>query len=605
MITNTEKIIALYCRVSTDIQREKESISTQVSRLTEYAKEHHLNYKIYKDNGYSAKDVNRPALKQLIQDIKEDKINSVVVTALDRISRSVKNLIDLLELFESHSVSFKSLTQPLDTSSAIGRAFLNLLGIFAELERGMTAERVRESMRNKAKTEGRWLGGVLPYGYKNENKKLVIVTEEARVVKIIFNKYLELESLRGVTHFLNSTERKTRKGYSWASASISRILTNPTYIGKTWYGKRQSSTLTGKLKSAPKEEWIITDGEHKPIIDKSTFEKVGEILKRQYVKPRRKLSEFLLSGLVRCGKCNGAMSGYSQVKDGKLYAYYKCHHHGSKGSAVCKGETITKDTLEKIVTDKILIMVENNKFKVDMKKALDVFNKKIDNEERPLSEEKKQLENRNLIIRQKKRNLLEAIEDKTIDKETYKNRISELETEFEKNQNRLYQIETKLNDLGIDQVSFETVYESLNDFKKSFKKLSYVGKKELLWQIVSKIVVKDSQIDIDLFFLPSLFSSSICSHTDNPAVQNTNFCPLVYTFDIEVNPLDFSPKYPQNPRTLGQRIRKARMDSGLMIKELAAQIGVTEDTVINWEIRGINPAGRNLDKVQDFLKNPC
>ena len=84
--------------------------------------------------------------------------------------------------------------------------------------------------------------------------------------------------------------------------------------------------------------------------------------------------------------------------------------------------------------------------------------------------------------------------------------------------------------------------------------------------------------------------------------QNTNFCPLVYTFDIEVNLLDFNPKYPKNPRTLGQGIRKARMDSDLMIKELAAQIGVTEDTVINWEIGGIKPVGRNLEAVKGFLE---
>lgn len=89
--------------------------------------------------------------------------------------------------------------------------------------------------------------------------------------------------------------------------------------------------------------------------------------------------------------------------------------------------------------------------------------------------------------------------------------------------------------------------------------------------------------------------------TDNPAVQNTNFCPLVYTFDIDVNLLDFNPKYPKNPRTLGQKIRKARMDKGLFIRQLASQIGVTEDTVINWEIRGRKPVGRNMERVKRFF----
>lgn len=89
--------------------------------------------------------------------------------------------------------------------------------------------------------------------------------------------------------------------------------------------------------------------------------------------------------------------------------------------------------------------------------------------------------------------------------------------------------------------------------------------------------------------------------TGNPAAHNTNFCPLVYTFDIEVNLLDFNPKYPKNPQTLGERIRKARMDKGLMIKELAQLIGVTEDTVINWEIRNIKPIGSSMEKLKATL----
>ncbi|MCX5704033.1 MAG: helix-turn-helix transcriptional regulator [Candidatus Omnitrophica bacterium] len=87
--------------------------------------------------------------------------------------------------------------------------------------------------------------------------------------------------------------------------------------------------------------------------------------------------------------------------------------------------------------------------------------------------------------------------------------------------------------------------------------------------------------------------------------HNDNICPLVYTLKIEVNMLDFNPKYPKNPQTLGEKIRKARMDKGLMIKELAAQIGVTDDTVINWEIRGMMPQGKSRERVREFLKNSC
>ena len=502
-------INAAYCRVSTDIQKEKgESIDNQKSRLSEYAKGKHQNIKIYEDVG-SAKDTNRPALTRLIREIKEGKVKSVSVTKLDRITRSIRDLIDLLELFEDNGVDFKSITQPLDTSTAMGRGFLRLLGEFAQMEREMISERVGEDMRHRAKN-GKWNGGVVPYGYRVENKKLYINHEESEVIKKIFNKYIKLESLRGVTHWLNKNGCKTRNGKTWAATSISRILSNPTYIGKLWYNKRSSSKTTGKLKNRPKEEWIKSNGQHKPIISGKMFNRVQEIIKRQTREPRRKMSNYLLSGLVRCGKCGGGMSGYTQkkvtYKGDMVYPYYKCNTHKSKGDSVCEGNSINKKMLESIVIEKVLELTESNKFKVDVKRALSAFNKKVKREENPLRSEKNRLDRRSNEISRKKRNLLECLEDGTIDKELYKGRIVELNLELDKNRSKLYEIESKINDIGIEDISFNSVYESIGNFKNNWKHLDYTGKKDLLWSIISKVVVKGEKIKIDLFFLPSLFS---------------------------------------------------------------------------------------------------
>ncbi len=539
------KLIALYCRVSTDIQKEKgESIINQKSRLQEYAKEKHLSAIVYEDAGYSAKDTNRPAINRLIREIKEGKISSVIVTKLDRITRSIKDLLELLELFEEHEVAFKSLTQPLDTSTAMGRGFLRLLGEFAQMEREMISERVGEDMRHRAKN-GKWNGGVIPYGYTTnslefkklmnsrlpkekaetkanriapEKKKLYINRNEARVVRKIYEKYVELESLRAVTHWLNSNGYKTRNNKTWASASIERIITNPTYIGKIWYNKKVSSKTTGKLKKRPREEWIVCKGLHKPIIEEKLFNKAQKIKKRQTREPRRKMSNYLLSSLVRCGKCGGSVNGYTQKKitpkgEEQLYPYYKCHTRHSKGSSVCKGNTIRKDTLERLVIGKILELIESDKFNVDIKHALNIFSKKVKQGGKSLRSEKKRLEQRNNKIGLKKRNLLEALEDKTIDKEIYKMRIAELNSEYDKNQKSLYEVESRINDIGIEDVSFNSVYEILKNFRESWKNLGYSGKKNLLWSLISKITVNDKKIKIDLFFLPSLFSN-ISSCTD-------------------------------------------------------------------------------------------
>ncbi len=540
------KLISLYCRVSTDMQREKgESMINQKSRLLEYAKEKHLFPKIYEDAGYSAKDINRPSLDRLIKDIKEGKVSSVVVTKLDRITRSIKDLLELLELFEEHEVAFKSLTQPLDTSTAMGRGFLRLLGEFAQMEREMISERVGEDMRHRAKN-GKWNGGVIPYGYTTnslefkklinsglskekaetkanriapEKKKLYINRNEAGVVRKIYEKYIELESLRAVTHWLNYNGYKTRNNKTWASASIERIITNPTYIGKIWYNKKVSSKTTGKLKKRPREEWIVCKGLHKPIIEEKLFNTAQKIKKRQTREPRRKMSNYLLSGLIRCGKCGGSVNGYTQKKINskgeQLYPYYKCHTRHSKGSSVCKGNTIRKDTLERLVIGKILELIEGDKFKVDIKHALNIFSKKVKQGSKSLRSEKKRLEQRNNKIGLKKSNLLECLEDRTIDKELYKCRIAELNSEYDKNQKSLYEVESRINDIGIEDVSFNSVYEILKDFRESWKNLGYSGKKNLLWSLISKITVNDKKIKIDLFFLPSLFSkvSNISSCT--------------------------------------------------------------------------------------------
>ena len=531
-------IDALYCRVSTEMQRDKgESIDNQISRLKEYAKEKHLNFKVYEDAGYSAKDTNRPAVSRLLTDIKDGKVQSVIVTKLDRITRSIKDLLDLLELFEKHEVAFKSITQPLDTASAMGRGFLRLLGEFAQMEREMVSERVGEDMRHRAKS-GKWNGGIVPFGYAvyamvfkdllksgltkeqaerrvskiaPEKKKLFVNPDEARIIKKIYEKYLRLESIRGVTHWLNSRGYRTRKRITWSSVSVSRILTNPTYIGKLCYNKRVSSKTTGKLKKRPEKEWIICDGQHDPIIRKAMFDRAQRILERQKREPRRKMSEYLLSGLVRCGHCGGSLNGYTQRKKTaageKLYSYYKCHTNQSKGRSVCSGTAINKERLEKLVIDKILSLSESKGFKIDAKKALEEFNKRIKKEDKPLREGKKRLEMRNADIERKKRSLLECLEDKAIDKETYKKRTTELNEEFEKNQTRLYGIDSKLNDMGIEDMSFKSVYEALRDFKSSWDHLEYIGKKDLLWALVSKITVKEKEINVELFFLPSIFSN--------------------------------------------------------------------------------------------------
>src|SRR5918912_1614179 len=177
-----ERWLAGYPRVSTEMQMERDSLTNQVQALEAYGASHGSDLRLYREEGVSAKDTQRPALQRLLADVRAGRVEAVVVTKLDRISRSLHDLLDLMALFEAHGVKFISLRDNIDTSGPVGRFMLHILGAIAELERAITAERVAEDMKLRAR-RGKWNGGLAPYGRRMEDGQLVIVPEEAAVLE--------------------------------------------------------------------------------------------------------------------------------------------------------------------------------------------------------------------------------------------------------------------------------------------------------------------------------------------------------------------------------------------------------------------------------------
>jgi site-specific DNA recombinase len=170
-----------YVRVSTEMQVERDALKNQVQALEAYATAHALNIRLYTEEGISAKDTDRPKLQELLADVRAGRVRSIVVSKLDRISRSLADLLDLMRLFDEHEVKFVSLRDNIDTSGPVGRFMLHILGAIAELERGITAERVAEDMKLRAR-RGNWNGGLAPYGRRMEDGQLQVVPEEADIL---------------------------------------------------------------------------------------------------------------------------------------------------------------------------------------------------------------------------------------------------------------------------------------------------------------------------------------------------------------------------------------------------------------------------------------
>jgi site-specific DNA recombinase len=197
-----DRWVAGYPRVSTDVQMERDSLANQVQALEGYGASRGLTLRMYREEGVSAKDTERPALQQLLADLRAGRVDAVVVTKLDRISRSLHDLLDLMALFEAHAVKFISRRDNIDTSGPVGRLMLHILGAIAELERGILAERVAEDMKLRAQ-RGKWNGGLAPYGRRLEAGRLTIVPEEASVLQRMRELLLERRTWRGVAVALN------------------------------------------------------------------------------------------------------------------------------------------------------------------------------------------------------------------------------------------------------------------------------------------------------------------------------------------------------------------------------------------------------------------
>ncbi len=558
------KLIAGYARVSTEMQVERDSIINQQEHLRRFAELRGMPVKLYVDPGVSAKDRDRPAFLAMIEAIQRGEIALVVVTKLDRITRSLRDLIWLLDLFEQHGVKFISITETFDTSTAIGRFGLNLLGNVAQLERELTAGRVASDMLDRAR-RGRWNGGVVPHGYVSQSlayrqhleqkarqslngkghiraevlkeakrleadpavkseaevharqrvptsKSLVINEDEARIVNEIYDLYLKHGSFRAVVHALNSQGLLTRNGETWAATSIRRILTNPTYYGALTYNKRRGIKRTSKPR--PAEEHIIVENVVPAIITKEKFEAAQQIIAQQkYVPPASKSSDYLLTGLVRCEHCGGKLHGYTGFsKRGKrTYRYYRCSTHTSKGSAVCKGNSIDVNTLENLVVGELKKLGLNPALLVERTTEQA---QRFQAEVVPLKNKAAVLEGKLRELERRSLNLIELYEQTMITKDEFATRRKSLEAEKATAEQELMNVRTELAANELSRYDVESVVSTLRTLGEVFDHLEFAERRELLRSVLEKVVVGKHSVTYNVFALPGLAIVD-SSHTVN------------------------------------------------------------------------------------------
>jgi site-specific DNA recombinase len=290
----------------------------------------------YDDGGYSGGTLERPALKRLMEHIEARRVDVVVVYKIDRLSRALMDFAKLVEVFDRNAVTFVSVTQSFNTTNSMGRLTLNILLSFAQFERELTGERIRDKFA-ASRRKGMWMGGWAPLGYNIQDRKLVINAAEAAHVRFIFERFARLGSVTKLIPILAAEGIKAKSGKPVEKGYLYRIISNPVYIGEAVH----------KGTSYP--------GEHQAIIDRPLWERVEDILK---VSPRKRAVQSrartpaLLKGLI-FGPRGTAMTPSHTRRNGKLYRYYVAMDVLKRGAEPGPVSRIAAGDVERAVVDQL------------------------------------------------------------------------------------------------------------------------------------------------------------------------------------------------------------------------------------------------------------
>lgn len=494
---------AIYTRQSID-KKDSVSIENQIDFCKKEISEKD-NYKIYTDKGFSGSSIKRPAFEEMIQDIEKGVISKVVVYKLDRISRSILDFSNIMEIFNNYDVQFVSVTEKFDTSTPMGRAMLNITAVFAQLERETIQQRIKDAYYTRGK-KGMFLGGNLPYGFDKEetiidNKKssILIQNKHAETVKEMYRMYSEENmSLRQISTFLNKENIKSHSNKNWDSHKVSRTLKNPVYVkaDADIYSFFQSKNciMVNDIKEFKGEHGLFSFGNiqsqgnkfkdfsgyhialapHKGIVDSKTWIVCQyRLSNNKQIKNTGKSKKTWLSGLVKCGYCSYSMG----INTAGNISYYRCM--GNSLLNICDAKSKRVKDIESSVELGIL------------KKLKELSSEKHETKIQTKTSEANSIKLKLMEIDNKIEKLIDSmLEAEDITMNYINKRMKKLEAEKQKIQKSL---SVEMQDRLLDMSQVLNVEKTLEEWDD----LSIQEKKDTASKIINKVYVKDDEIRID------------------------------------------------------------------------------------------------------------
>ena len=524
----TNKITALYCRLSREDERVdgSSSIETQKQFLKRYANEQNLsNINYYIDDGYSGTNFERPAFQQLEKDIDNKLIKNIIVKDLSRLGRNYLTTGYYIEhYFPINSVRFIAVNDQVDTNHQ-QNDLMPFRNIMNEWYARDISQKIRTAYKTKA-INGEFTGPMAPYGYAKDPEKknhLVVEAEQAKVVREIFSLYIGGLTISRIIKHLRENRVLTPRGlinketgkynlpftkkypYEWSYKSIQAILSNEEYTGNLVCNRHSTvSYKNKKLKLNPEEEWIITKNNHEVIISEDTYQKAIAVMRSRYRK-KLTINIHLFMGIIRCGECGRTLT-FSIDKRRNNRGVYVCSTYRTHGKARCTGHYIRYDKICRGIYDfvkTIITMVKNNEGKFfDNLSTLKQAEMELNNDNSNLEEE---LNGRLYIIRKTFTQMYEDHALRKIPCDEYNRLIEQYELEKQDIKNRLDGISKK--SLKIDQLNmnirgFVSILHHMDiDFELT---------KEIVDLLIEKIVITESKDKSRL--------KTICIHFKNVGI---------------------------------------------------------------------------------------
>ena len=595
--------IAIYTRKS-KFTGKGESIENQIEKCKKFIEfKFNIdseNVNIFIDEGFSGKNENRPQYQLMMEKIKKKEIDSIVIYQLNRLGRNARDIHNTMQLCDDLGVIIYSATEGFDSSTSFGRAVIGILASLAQLEREQLAERVKDNMYTLAKM-GRWLGGQSPLGFDGSREYYIDETgkersitklkkneEELKLVKLLYDKYLEEKSLSQVGKWALINHLTGKNGGNLNKNAINVILQNPVYVKSSKevfeYLSNEGYEVCGEpngnglLRYGKDDEPIVATAKHKGVIPSDQWIEVQKILKgNAYKAPRMgKTNTALLTGLLRC-KCGSTMRiSYGQKrKDGTKPFYYICNMKINSGGARCNLKNLNGNLFEKNFIQFLKNYSKETLF-AELQKLLNnskdlestISSNKIDVE----------IEKSNKAIKQ----ILNKLK-LTDDDELSKILLQEIKVENNKLKALSKQKEELLNDQSevvITQSEVLAILDDLDNFQKTFDDLNLEDKQKALKSLIESITLTDDKFIVDFNIkkkldnaikkLSSLFAKYKSSQLRHPCRSSS------FQIAMNINNL----LYDDMPiDTLSNRIKKAKLVAGITQKELVKLTGLSRSTI--------------------------